>query len=162
MEAVPSGRLLRWATGPFGHRFDRWLVRRTGVSLISWLASRGRGIGYQQSLLLITRGRKSGEARPVVLPYVRDGGRLVVVASNAGRARQPAWVGNLVAEPDCSVVVDRRERTMRACLAQGADRDRLLDVIAAERPQVFNYEELARRRGRVMAIGVLQAPDTTG
>lgn len=157
VEAVPASRLLKWMTGPVGHKLDRWAVRHTGYSFISWQAARDRGIAYQPSLLLLTTiGQKSGEKRPVVLPYVADGERLVVVASNAGRAKPPAWVGNLIANPDCAVVLSRRERAMRARVAEGEERERLMDVVAVRRPLVYNYEYHARRNGRRLDLVVLE------
>lgn len=156
VEAVPASRLLKWMTGPVGHALDRWAVRHTGLSFISWQAARDRGIAYQPSLLLTTIGRKSGAPRPVVLPYVRDGERLVVVASNAGRAKAPAWVGNLLAHPACTVIVARRARAMLARVAQGEERERLMDIVAVRRPQVYNYEYHARQNGRRLDLVVLE------
>lgn len=156
IEAVPASRLLKWMTGPAGHALDRWAVRHIGYSFISWQAARDRGIAYQPSLLLATIGRKSGKKRAVVLPYVADGDRLVVVASNAGRAKAPAWVGNLRANPGCTVVLNRRERAMRARIAEGDERDRLMDVVAVRRPQVHNYDYHARRHGRRLDLAVLE------
>jgi deazaflavin-dependent oxidoreductase (nitroreductase family) len=161
VEAVPASRLLKLMTGPLGHRLDRWAVRHIGFSLISWQAARDRGIAYQSSLLLTTIGRKTGEKRPVVLPYARDGDRLVVVASNAGGAKAPAWVGNLIANPGCTIVVNRRECAALGSIAEGAERDRLMDVVAVRRPHVYNYEYHARRNGRRLDLIVLEpiAPD---
>lgn len=159
VEAVPRSRLLRLMTGPLGHRLDRWCVRHTGLSFISWQAARDRGIPYQPSLLLTTMGRRSGIRRSVVLPYVADGDRLVVVASNAGGAKAPAWVGNLTACPLCEVIVGRRRRAMRGYVAKDAERDRLMDIVAARRPHVYNYEYHARRNGRCLDLVILAPAD---
>jgi deazaflavin-dependent oxidoreductase (nitroreductase family) len=159
VEAVPRTRMLRLMTGPLGHRLDRWCVRYIGLSFISWQASRDRGIPYQPSLLLTTTGRKSGIRRSVVLPYVAHGDRLVVVASNAGRAKAPSWVGNLRARPLCQVIVGRRRRVMLGHVAEGADRDRLMDIVAARRPHVYNYEYHARRNGRHLDLVILAPAD---
>ena len=35
--------------------------------------------------------------------YVRDGDKLMVIASNAGAPRDPDWYRNLVANPDVTV-----------------------------------------------------------
>ena len=158
VEAVPPSRLLKMMTGPIGHRFDHWLVRHLGVSMISWQAARDRGIAYQPSLLLTTIGRKSGIERSVVLPYVRDGDRLIVVASNAGGAKAPAWLGNLLSNPSCTAIVDRQAHRLRASVPDGDERDRLIDVVAVTRPHVYNYEYHARRNGRRLELAVL-APD---
>jgi deazaflavin-dependent oxidoreductase (nitroreductase family) len=156
VEAVPTSFALGMMTGALGHRLDRWCVRRLGFSFISWQAARDRGISYQPSLLLTTIGRKTGAKRPVVLPYVPDGEQLVVVASNAGGAKAPAWVGNLIANPYCMVVVKRRMHDMRAYVAEGGERERLIDVVAKHRPHVFNYDQHARRKGRRLDLVVLE------
>ena len=46
-------------------------------------------------LLLTTRGRRTGKARTLPLAYVEDRGDLVIVASNGGSDRHPAWWLNL-------------------------------------------------------------------
>jgi deazaflavin-dependent oxidoreductase (nitroreductase family) len=48
-------------------------------------------------LLLTTRGRKTGRPRTLPLACVEDRGELVVVASNGGAAKPPAWWLNLQA-----------------------------------------------------------------
>src|SRR5688500_8461346 len=75
-----------------------------------WLyrVTRGR-IGHQAaglaSLLLTTTGRRSGEARTVALTYVPNGRDYVVVASNGGADRHPAWWLNLTTRPHATVQV---------------------------------------------------------
>ncbi len=54
----------------------------------------GRLLGIQM-LLLTTQGRKTGRARTLPLAYVEDKGELVIVASNGGSHRAPAWWLNL-------------------------------------------------------------------
>ncbi len=54
----------------------------------------GRLLGIQM-LLLTTQGRKTGRARTLPLAYVEDKGELVIVASNGGSPRAPAWWLNL-------------------------------------------------------------------
>lgn len=154
--AVPPSRALRWMTGPIGHALDKWAVRWTGLSFISWQAARDRGIPYQHSLLLTTTGRKTGQKRSVVLPYVRDDRSLVVVGSNGGGARNPAWLENIRADPRCEITVARRRRAALGTIPTGAERERLLDVVAVRRPQIFNYEFHARQHGRVLEMVVLR------
>lgn len=59
------------------------------------------------SLLLRSRGRRTGTNRTNALIYARDGHEYVLVASNHGRDRQPAWLLNLEAEPHVEVQVAR-------------------------------------------------------
>lgn len=62
-----------------------------------------------QMLLLTTKGRKTGKERTLPLAYVEDDGDYVVVASNGGATRPPAWWFNLRAAPTAHVQV-RGER----------------------------------------------------
>ena len=48
-------------------------------------------------LVLTTVGRRSGEPRRTTVLYARDDGRLVVIGSNTGSERPPAWALNLLA-----------------------------------------------------------------
>jgi deazaflavin-dependent oxidoreductase (nitroreductase family) len=82
----------------------RWLLALiTSLHRRLYLATRGR-IGHRalhfRFLLLGCRGRRSGRERIVPLLYVEDTGRFVVVGSNAGDTRDPAWWINLRAQPD--------------------------------------------------------------
>ena len=64
--------------------------------------------------LLTTTGRKSGELRTVPLLHFPDGDRVLLVASQGGLPKHPAWYFNIRANPEVTVQVGRRVRTMRA------------------------------------------------
>jgi F420H(2)-dependent quinone reductase len=72
------------------------------------------------ALLLTTTGRKTGLPRTHGLTYCRDRGDLIVVASNGGSDRPPAWLLNLEACPDITVRVGR---TVMRAQARVADTD---------------------------------------
>jgi deazaflavin-dependent oxidoreductase (nitroreductase family) len=59
------------------------------------------------TLMLRTKGRRSGQSRTSSLVYIEDGDRLIVVASKGGDPRPPAWLLNLRADPDVEVQVAR-------------------------------------------------------
>ena len=82
------------------------LVRQLGrTRAFAWLASRvlppidARFRGHPLTTLgtdfplcyLTVRGRKSGELRTVPLLHVRDGERVVLIGSNWGQRKDPAW-----------------------------------------------------------------------
>src|SRR6476620_7139946 len=64
-----------------------------------------QGLKYmgRDTLLLTTRGRKTGKLRRTALFYGRDGERYVLVGSNGGKADDPLWYRNLLAEPRVEV-----------------------------------------------------------
>ena len=59
------------------------------------------------TLLLRTTGRRTGLSRTSALLYARDGDAYLVVASNGGAPKPPAWLVNLKADPECEIQVGR-------------------------------------------------------
>src|SRR5205814_3124058 len=67
----------------------------------------GHGTIGVPTLLLRTRGRRSGATRTNALVYARDGDAYLVVASNGGADRAPAWLHNLRANPQVEIQIGR-------------------------------------------------------
>src|ERR1700716_4166481 len=76
-------------------------------------------------LLLTTTGAKSGQSRTSPMMYVKDGDRLLVIASNIGAPKHPAWYHNLVAHPDVTVEVGADRFDATAVVTGGEERERL-------------------------------------
>ena len=75
------------------------------------------GAGWKDPVpicLVEHRGRRTGKLRTTPLVYLRDGDRVVVVASQAGRPQHPLWYRNMEADPDVTVQVRGDRRPMRA------------------------------------------------
>ena len=72
--------------------------------------------------LLTTIGRKTGEPRVSPLLYLRDGDRVVLVASQGGRANNPMWYLNLKANPKVSVQIKKEVLALTARDATEAER----------------------------------------
>jgi deazaflavin-dependent oxidoreductase (nitroreductase family) len=66
------------------------------------------------TLLLTTRGRRSGKLRRTALIYGRDGDRYIVVASRGGAEHHPSWYLNLVEHPDVTIQVGPEAFAARA------------------------------------------------
>jgi deazaflavin-dependent oxidoreductase (nitroreductase family) len=111
-------------------------------------ATKGR-LGHQAaglaSLLLVTRGRRSGVERTVALTYVPDGRDYVVVASNGGADRHPAWWLNLRADPRATVQVGPELVPIVAHEATSEERRRLWPILTAANPFYTRYELLTSR-----------------
>ncbi|HEY2161736.1 MAG TPA: nitroreductase family deazaflavin-dependent oxidoreductase [Solirubrobacteraceae bacterium] len=75
------------------------------------------------TLLLRTTGRRSGATRTNGLVYARDGKDYLVVASNGGADRPPAWLHNLRAKPDVEIQVGRERRNGTARIVEPSDPD---------------------------------------
>lgn len=104
------------------------------------------------TLLLTTRGRKSGLLRRTALIYRRDGDAYVVVASQGGLPRHPAWYLNLDADPRVHVQVGTAEFDARARTATGEERARLWRDMAAIWPA---YDDYQGRTSREIPVVVL-------
>lgn len=70
---------------------------------VIWNLSRGRlgrKVMGMPVLELVTIGRVSGAERQILITYVDFEGAPAIIGTNAGRDTDPAWVGNLRANPD--------------------------------------------------------------
>ena len=103
-------------------------------------------------LLLTTTGRKSGEPRTLPLACFRDGDDLVVVASNNGQHRPPAWWLNLQTKPEARVRFGRDVFDVRAEEATGAERARLWPWLKQQNPHYAKYEQKTDREIPVVVL----------
>jgi F420H(2)-dependent quinone reductase len=85
----------------------------------------GGRVGGGPVLLLTTTGRKSGQPRTAPVLYLADGDRFVVINTNAGNAKTPAWSLNLRAHPEAEVEIGRKQVKVRARIAEGEERESL-------------------------------------
>ena len=83
----------------------------------------GQGMLGVPALLLRTTGRRSGATRTNGLIFARDGGDYLVVASNGGADRHPAWLHNLRASSDVEIQVCRERRKGTATVVEPSDPD---------------------------------------
>ena len=111
----------------------------------------GRNFGVQNVIVTLT-GRKSGKTREVPLYAFADGADYIVIGSNAGDDREPAWVGNLRAEPRATLRVGRRHWPVRAHEAADAERDRLWGLAAAAYPGYEVYRTMTDRNIPVVVL----------
>ena len=151
----------RWIVlrGARGRAVDRFLVRHTGFSVITWQYAKAGGNGYQPTLLLTTIGRRSGALRTRALPYHEVDGAFVVIGSNGGGPRDPDWVHNVRADGAAWVRVRRRDVPVRAHVADGDEHARLYADITARRDSLARYQERATTFGRRVPLVVLAPID---
>jgi F420H(2)-dependent quinone reductase len=96
-------------------------------------------------LLLNTTGRKSGQRRTNPLLYIRDGEDFVLIASNGGAPKHPAWYLNLMATPDATVEVGDREFRVRAGKVDGEEKARLWQKMVEMYPAYDSYQKKTDR-----------------
>jgi deazaflavin-dependent oxidoreductase (nitroreductase family) len=97
-------------------------------------------------LLMTTIGARTSEKHTVPLGYDPDGADYIVVGSNSGLDKQPAWLANIAANPIVTVEVGTESFQARAVLTAGAERRRLLDARIARVPIFGEYEVKAAPR----------------
>lgn len=97
-------------------------------------------------LELTTTGRKSGQARKVMLTSpLQMGDTLVVVASRGGDARHPSWFVNLREHPDVTVTRNGRAQAMRARIATPEEKAELWPRLTADHANYAGYQRKTQR-----------------
>lgn len=144
-------------------KFIKWVPSPAVLAKISqahiWLYRRTAGLVGQRLdgldiCLLTTRGRKSGQERTAPLPYFRDGERIVLIASNGGRDKHPAWFLNLSDNPDVELQIGARRLKLRARKAEGEERSRIWALVTRDHPRFDRYVAWTKR---VIPVVVLDA-----
>jgi deazaflavin-dependent oxidoreductase (nitroreductase family) len=103
-------------------------------------------------LLLNTIGAKTGKARTTPLGYIRDQGRYVVAASKAGAPTNPDWYHNLAARRTATVETGTATIAVRSRVAQGKERRRLFQQLAAQWPMQLDYQQQTTRQIPVVVL----------
>jgi proline iminopeptidase len=105
-----------------------------------------------KTLLLTTRGRKTGDATTTPLIYAADGDNYVIVASKGGAAKHPGWYRNLAKHPDVQVQVKDDVFAARARTATGDERERLWQLALEQWPDYDAYQTRTEREIPVVVL----------
>jgi deazaflavin-dependent oxidoreductase (nitroreductase family) len=105
------------------------------------------------TLLLTTKGRRSGEQRTTPLIYQQHGDAYLVVASKGGADEPPAWYLNLEAEPGVEVQVKGDRFSARARTAGPAEKPEMWRTMTATWPA---YDEYQQKTSREIPVVVLE------
>ncbi|GAA3593919.1 nitroreductase/quinone reductase family protein [Nonomuraea rosea] len=103
-------------------------------------------------VLLTTVGARTGRRRTNPAVYLKDGGRILVFASNAGGPADPAWYHNVVANPRITVELGAERFEATAVPLEGEERDRMYARQAALDPAFAAYQEGTDRVIPVVAL----------
>ncbi|MDT5226677.1 MAG: hypothetical protein QOH94_470 [Mycobacterium sp.] len=124
----------------------KWMSR---LNTLAYKASGGRfGGSFLQGApvaLLTTTGRKTGQPRVSPLLFLRDGDRVVLVASQGGRANNPMWYLNLKANPKVSVQIKKEVLEMTARDATEAEREHYWPQLVAMYSSFDDYQNWTDR-----------------
>jgi deazaflavin-dependent oxidoreductase (nitroreductase family) len=105
-----------------------------------------------QTLILTTRGRRSGEPRDNALIYGRHGDDYLVVASKGGADAPPGWFMNLQANPSVEVQVRGERFRARARSATPEEKPELWRIMTAEWPAYDDYQKKTEREIPVVVL----------
>jgi deazaflavin-dependent oxidoreductase (nitroreductase family) len=150
-----------WASASeFSFPNNRWLLALiTAVhrSLYLWTDGRiGHGSGNTRFLLLKHTGRKTGRNHVTPLLYVGDGKRRIVVASNAGDERDPAWWLNLQSHPEARIQLRDQHFPVKARRASEEECQLLWPRLVASYQSFATYRERTKRE---IPIVILESLD---
>ncbi len=112
----------------------------------------GGGFEGRTLLLLHTKGAKSGQERINPTAYVRDGDRLVVIASKGGAPTNPDWYYNLLENPLVTVEVGTENFQARAAVADEPERSRLYEKMVEMMPGFDEYRRKTTRKIPVITL----------
>jgi deazaflavin-dependent oxidoreductase (nitroreductase family) len=153
----PARRFMRW-TGTLKpvslfyartlHHLDRrvYQLSKGKTTFAAW--SSGLPV-----VMLETTGAKSGRKSTLPVVGIPDGQELIVIASNFGQARHPAWYHNLKAHPQARVTVDGVTREMEAVeVTDPAERERLFEQASRQVIVFPAYKKRTDKIGRRIPI----------
>ncbi|MXX30669.1 MAG: nitroreductase family deazaflavin-dependent oxidoreductase [Chloroflexi bacterium] len=105
------------------------------------------------TLRLWTMGRTSGQERAVLLLYLDDGPRVIVVASYGGYSEHPQWWKNLLAEPNCRIwSAARGAEDVVASELEGEEREAIWERLISMYSPYGGYQEKTSRRIPLVAL----------
>ena len=139
-------------------RAFNWLGPRVFAPIDTWLYPRMHGAVVSAGppvlplLMLTTQGRQSGQARVVPLLYMKRHTELVVVASNWGRSKHPAWSSNLLTTPTAMVQIGNTAHTVSARLLEGEEKAKVWPELCRFCPVWQSYADRSGRELRVFSL----------
>jgi len=140
-EVAIANPFIKWMS-----RLNTWAYRASGGRI------GGKFPGGAPVMLLTTIGRKSGARHTLPLLYLREGERIVTVASKGGMDHHPLWYRNLVANPEVDVQIGSQVQAGRARTANEAEKAALWPKLVAMYPSYADYQARTPRNIPVVII----------
>lgn len=98
LQTIPASALGSKLFAQWLHHLDRWTLTASSGRLTFPGMMTGLPV-----VVLTSMGAKSGQPRTTPLVAVPDGARILLVASNWGQAKSPAWSFNVRAHPQVTL-----------------------------------------------------------
>jgi len=135
LNSAKVGTAIKWMS-----KAQTWIFKKSGGKLGNKFL-KGAEVG-----ILTTIGRKSGEPRDSPLLFLPEGDRIVLVASQGGRATNPMWYLNLVANPRVTFQTKRGVLELIAREATDPERDEYWPKLDAMYADFANYRSYTDRK----------------
>jgi deazaflavin-dependent oxidoreductase (nitroreductase family) len=135
LNSAKVGTAIKWMS-----KAQTWIFKKSGGKLGNKFL-KGTEVG-----ILTTIGRKSGEPRESPLLFLPEGERIVLVASQGGRAKNPMWYLNLVANPNVTFQTKGGLLKLTAREATDPERDEYWPKLDAVYPDFVNYRSYTDRK----------------
>ena len=119
-------------------------LSRVHASLFRRFGPIGPG-ALRATLILTTRGRKTGRETSTPLLYVEGAGKLYLVASFGGSDSHPGWYLNLTANPEVKVDTGRGERAYRARSLAADEAGKIWPKLLELYPAYASYQKKTTR-----------------
>ena len=104
------------------------------------------------SLLLVTKGRKTGAKHLFPLFYGNAGNGWFIVASKGGAPDHPGWYKNLLVNPEVELQIGTKTVKARARTVSGAERQKLWDDAVKWWPSYVDYQKKTPREIPVVML----------
>jgi deazaflavin-dependent oxidoreductase (nitroreductase family) len=106
-------------------------------------------------------GAKSGKIRITALVYFTDQGRVVLIATNFGGDKNPAWYHNVKANPVVELYGRGIAGQFVAEEVYGAERNRLFQRAKDAPGPYAKYQEVADKKNRYVPVIALSSQATS-
>ncbi len=140
-ELAIANPLIKWMSA-----LNTWAYRASGGKL------GGKFLRGAPVMLLTTIGRQSGKPRVAPLLYLRDGDKIICVASKGGMPNHPQWYRNLVANPEVDVQIGKAVTPMRAATATDEEKAAYWTGLTAMYRDFDDYQARTKRNIPVVIL----------
>lgn len=133
--------IIKW-----GSRANTWIYKATdGKMGGTWRLGRKPVDERPPVGILTTVGRKSGQPRNSPLLFLRDGEKVILVASQGGRATNPMWYLNLKSDPAVTFQIGAQVLKLTARDASADERAGYWPQLTAMYPDFDDYQSYTDR-----------------
>jgi deazaflavin-dependent oxidoreductase (nitroreductase family) len=142
----------RVVLSPLGRRFGRDIASRVDPTLIRLTRGRVSCVWPFPAVVLTHVGAKSGRPRANALVYFTDRGRVILIATNFGGSRNPAWYHNVKANPLVTLYGRGIRGRFMAEEIYDAERERLFQRVNSCPGPYAEYEQAAAAQSRYVPV----------